>query len=78
MQLIAITKQCYGDKDFHKNSLVHLKQPVTAMSCHNVLLRLGAQCVPTFVALRVKTQNHFGQPDKQFTTGNFFLIFFVL
>ena len=40
--------------DFHKNSLVHLKQPVTTMCQRDVLQRLGALCVPTFFALGVK------------------------
>ena len=40
MRLVAATKFCCSDKDFHKNSPVHTEQFVTAM-CHLVCTNLN-------------------------------------
>ena len=40
--LVAATKFCCRDKDFHKNSPVHTKGLVAATCCHNVLPQLVA------------------------------------
>ena len=36
-RLVVVTKFCYSDKDFHKNSPVHGKRFVTATCCSNLL-----------------------------------------
>ena len=40
VRLVAATKFCWGDKDFHKNSPVQTKKIVSAMCWSNVLLQL--------------------------------------
>ena len=47
VRLVAATKFCCGDKDFHKNSPVHAKGFVAATCRHNVVPQLVAQWVPT-------------------------------
>ena len=47
VRLVAATKFCCGDKDFHRNSPVHTKRLVAAACRHNVLPQLVAYCVPT-------------------------------
>ena len=45
LRLVATTKFCCGDKDFHKNSPVHTKQFVAAMCRLTLLLQLVARPV---------------------------------
>ena len=40
VRLVAATKFCCSDKDFHKISPVHMKRFVAAMCHHNMLLQL--------------------------------------
>ena len=47
LRLVAATKLCCGDKDFHKNFPAHTTRFVAATCRCNVLLQLVAKCVPT-------------------------------
>ena len=49
VRLVAATKFCCSDKDFHKNSPVQTKRFVAATCRRDMLLQLVAQCVPTFM-----------------------------
>ena len=47
LRLVAATKLCCGDKDFHKNSPVHTKRFVAATCRLTLLLQLVARSVHT-------------------------------
>ena len=49
LQLVAATKFCCGDKDFHKHFSRHTKRFVVATCRRDVLLQLVAYCVPTLL-----------------------------
>ena len=48
--LIWFFATCCRDKDFHKNSPVHMKRFVAAMCHFDMLLQLVGQCVLTFTS----------------------------
>ena len=47
VRLVAVTKFCCRDKDFHKISPVHTKRFVAATCRRNMLLQLAAEPVHT-------------------------------
>ena len=51
VQLVAGTKFCWRDKDFHKNSPVHTKWSVATKCQHDMLLQLVAEYELTFMSL---------------------------